>query len=445
MKFPPFFKDLPNDAVKKVVELLNQPQLIQTVKDAAKQIGATTEWGATQVQDSMKQAKRWLDSVSQRWQANAPAAALPIINTTGYVFTDGIATQPADEAANAVYASSFAGSIDEKTLREEVERRLCEVTGAESAIVLHNVATAIAYTAMHRSCSDGLVVPRLCGVRLPDGGDVLDIVRSFGNLIEVGAVNSVSIDDLTSAMKSDRNVGLLALMPTSMESEAIEGSIEDVSLKIASESKRPYFEVRYDAMLCNRPESLRFGCALKQRIDSGVDAVIFPGDHLLSGPRCGIVVGKSNVIDSIRDSARRLGGHASTTIQAMLLGTIEANATIESWQASNAGETILCSIENQMHRAKRIASQMEASPLIASVSVTQQDWSLGSSLWSQIKLPTAVIEIIAKEQVDSLTAKIAASKRKVLTRPARPNLQFAMRSINPIDDRELVKLFVDEA
>ena len=193
MRLPPFFKDLPNDAIKRVVDLLNQPQLVQTVKDAAKQLGATTEWGASQVQDSMKQAKRWLESVSQRWQASAPYEALPIINASGYVFPDGYSHQPVDQACNAAYLSAFAGTIDEKSIRSQLEQTLIDVTGAEAALVVHNVAVALQLIAMLPAGRDGWIAARTAGVRLPDGGAVFATMRQFGKIAEVGTNDSISV------------------------------------------------------------------------------------------------------------------------------------------------------------------------------------------------------------------------------------------------------------
>ncbi len=450
MRVPPFFKDLPNEAVKRVVDLLNQPQLVQTVKDAAQQIGVSTEWGASQVQDSMKQAKRWLDSVNARWRASAAPCSTPVINATGLVFTSELSLPPTDASTNAAYAGAFTGSIDDAAVRESLETQLAQMAGAESALVVHNVATAIQYIAMHPSLVHGIVLPRKHEIRLPDGGDVMSLVSRHNKVHEIGAVNSLTIHDFAATQLGTDTVkqtAVLQIYPTesfnNIAAELSDVDAQDAILARSLEYEQSTVEVRYDAALCDLHSVFPEACHIGSRIAKGVTAILFPGDMLIGAVRCGVIVGTSRFIDPIRELARVMGGTSSTLTNIMLLGALESNSSAEAWKQTLVGEMLTGSIENEMHRAKRIAAQLQGSTHIESASVSEQPVALGTSVWSHVKTPTAVIDVVAKNGIDALSQQLSKFKRRIVPRNVRGQIQIAMRTVDPADDREIVSAFCD--
>lgn len=450
MRLPPFFKDLPNDAVKRVVELLNQPQLIQTIKDTAHQIGATTEWGASQVQDSMRQAKHWLDSMASRWRSVAPPSAIPVINATGVILGGDYSLPPTDSAANAAYSSAFAGVVDQRAVRRELESRIAQISGAESALVLQSVSTALTYLAMHPQVSDGWVIPRACGIRLPDGGDVFSIFRRFGKFEEVGSVNSLCVDDFRSVLTADsKNKAVFQAFPMSLDTSHASDSTTYMNSvpSMARELGTANVELLYDGTLCDLGETLPGSNAVQGRIEKGVDIVVLPGDVLLGGPRCGILVGKASLIEPIRTLADQLGGLANPLTMTMLLGALDSNTDVETWKKSTLGEIIACTLANQSNRAKRIALQLEGSPLVAKASVSEQSLPMGSMIWRNFVSPTVVIDVVPKEDVESIKQQLARYKRKIAFNSTHSSVQIVMRGVDPADDRELVSAFgvFDEA
>jgi L-seryl-tRNA(Ser) seleniumtransferase len=444
MRLPPFFKDLPNDAVKRVVELLNQPQLVQTIKDTAHQIGAKTEWGASQVQDSMRQAKHWLDSMASRWRSVAPPSAIPVINATGLLFSGDYTIPPTDSASNAAYSSVFAGPIDERSVRVELESRIKQATGAESAIVLQSVSTALMFLALHPQAGNGWVIPRACGIRLPDGGDVFSIFRRFGKLDEIGTVNSLNQSDFRNALTLDaKNKAIFQVFPRNLDAGDLDESnpSANTGANLSRELGLINAELRYDGTLCNLADIFPDTVCVRSRIENGADVVAFTGDVLLGGPRCGILVGKSSFIEPLRTLVEQLGGAANPITLTMMLGALDANKDADAWKKSTLGEMVTCTLANQTNRAKRIALQLEGSPLVAKASAMELSLPVGTMIWSKYVLPTAVIDVTPKEDVDSIKQQLNRYKRKIVCNSTRTSIQFVMRSIDPADDREIVSAF----
>ncbi len=87
MRFPSIIKDLlPSDSVKQLMDLVNQPNLVSGLKDAAQQLGWKEAWGTTQIQHAMMQTKKWMETFNSRWASENHETLRLGVNATGQLF-----------------------------------------------------------------------------------------------------------------------------------------------------------------------------------------------------------------------------------------------------------------------------------------------------------------------------------------------------------------------
>jgi L-seryl-tRNA(Ser) seleniumtransferase len=185
-----------------------------------------------------------------------------------------------------------------------VEDILCELTGAEAAMVVNNNAAAVLLCldtiARHREVivSRGELVEIGGSFRIPD---VME--KSGATLKEVGTTNRTHLIDYKRAIND--HTGLLLKVHTSNYS--IVGFTSAVGLKelveLGEQHHLPVMEDLGSGTLIDfsKYSPLREP-TVKESVNTGADIVTFSGDKLLGGPQAGIILGNRNIIEKIRQN-----------------------------------------------------------------------------------------------------------------------------------------------
>ncbi len=183
-----------------------------------------------------------------------------------------------------------------------VEEILCDLTGAEAALVVNNNAAAVLLaldTLAHGSqviVSRGQLVEIGGSFRIPDV-----IAKSGAQLVEVGATNRTHLADYERMINEETS--LLLKVHTSnfrLIGFTSEVSAEDL-VKLGHAKGLPVMEDLGSGCLVDLSS---FGLpqepTVQHIIKAGVDVVTFSGDKLLGGPQAGLIVGKKEIIDRIK-------------------------------------------------------------------------------------------------------------------------------------------------
>ena len=233
-----------------------------------------------------------------------------VLNGTGIVLHTNLGRAPLAEAARR--AQTESGGYGNVELSLATGRRgsrydhcgevVCDLTGAEAAIIANNNAAAVALVVNELARGRDVLVSR--GELVEIGGTfrIPDVVaRSGGRLREVGTTNRTRIADYEEAV--DESTGLiLRVHPSNYRVEGF--SARPPLAALVSLARERGIPLAHDigsglldaGLLPGFPE----GPTARGSLAAGVNLATWSGDKLLGGPQAGIIAGHAGLIDRLR-------------------------------------------------------------------------------------------------------------------------------------------------
>ncbi|MBM4004006.1 MAG: L-seryl-tRNA(Sec) selenium transferase [Planctomycetes bacterium] len=374
----------------------------------------------------------------------------PVINATGVLLHTGLGRAPlAEEAVAAMVEVSRGYASVELDLKSgersqrivAVEKLLCQVTGAEAAVVVNNNAgaTLLALTAL--GLGREIIVSR--GQLIEIGGSyrLPDIMTASGaRLREVGTTNKTRIADFANAIGEQT----AAMMRVHTSNYVVCGFTEQPTLEelvvLGRDKNLPVIDDIGSGALIDFAEfGLKGEPIASQSVATGADLVLFSGDKLLGGPQCGVVVGKRRWVD-------RLSKHPLTRALRVDKVTLAGlAATLRLYQdPAKAREAVPLlallgtSMENLHLRAERIAQKLAVVPGVRSAAVQEGTTFLGGGSIPTQQIGTWCVAIEPQSaSVDLFANSLRAGMPAVVGRIQQGKLLLDLRSVLPRQDIEL--------
>ncbi|MCP3941853.1 MAG: L-seryl-tRNA(Sec) selenium transferase [Desulfobacteraceae bacterium] len=334
---------------------------------------------------------------------------IPVINATGVVLHTnmGRALLCEDALENIKTISQSYSNLElnintgKRGIRySAVEELICELTCAQSAIVVNNNAGAV-FLALNTLAKDTQVVVSR-GELVEIGGSfrVPDIMSKSGcHLKEVGTTNRTHLKDYEQAITDQ--TGLLLKVHTS--NYKIEGFTASVGLSELSQlGKKNNIPVMEDlgsgTLIDFSAYGLPFEPLVSDSVSSGADVVTFSGDKLLGGPQAGIIVGKKDTIDKIKANPLT----RALRIDKLTLGALEATLKLyrDEKQAVRKIPTLrMLTMSYEQTRQKACALEKCLKKTIepyALVELADLESRPGGGSFPELKLPTQCVTITPK-------------------------------------------------
>ncbi len=232
-----------------------------------------------------------------------------VINATGVILHTNLGRAPLAASAREAVARAAEGysnleldleSGERGSRHSHVEALLCELTGAEDAIVVNNGAGAVLLAAAALAgpgraivVARGQLVEIGGGFRIPEV-----IVQSGARLIEVGTTNRTRLGDYERALRSAGDeVG--AIMRVHQSNFRTVGFVEDVPVEALCELGVPVIDDIGSGWLAGSLIAIDEP-AIPASVAAGAALVCCSGDKLLGGPQAGLIVGRRETVAAAR-------------------------------------------------------------------------------------------------------------------------------------------------
>jgi L-seryl-tRNA(Ser) seleniumtransferase len=234
-----------------------------------------------------------------------------VINASGVVIHTNLGRSPLGAAALAQIHTAAAGYTNlEYDVQEgkrgsrqvHLETLVPELSGAEACLVVNNNAAAVFLALNALACDREVIISRGQLVEIGGSFRMPDIMAASGAILrEVGTTNKTYLADYEKAITS-RTGMLLKVHPSNFR---LLGFTHEVPLpELVALGRRYGLVVMEDLGSGCLVDLTRYGLekepTVQEAVASGADLVTFSGDKLLGGPQAGLILGKAEAVNRLK-------------------------------------------------------------------------------------------------------------------------------------------------
>lgn len=370
-----------------------------------------------------------------------------VINATGVILHTGLGRAPLSRRAVAAMTAAAAGSnveIDlESGTRRERGHQLAplwkRLTGAEASLVVNNNAAAT-LLALRSLCSGREVIISR-GQLIEIGGSfrLPDIFTESGAILrEVGTTNRTRLSDYAAAI-GPNTAAILHVHPSNYR---IVGFTESPDIdELAGLAHEHNLLAIDDIGSGSLIDVTRFGLPAEPTFTSslraGADLVLGSGDKLLGGPQCGILLGKTAVLQTIRRHPLTRTVRIDKLTLAALSGTLESYERGVAEQEIPVLQLLSAPLSELQRRAELLRKQLAGLPSFT-FHVEEARAAVGGGSLPAVELPTVVLVVEhASQPAESLAHRLRIGTHRVVGRVRNNRLWLDLRSVLPSEDADL--------
>jgi len=258
---------------------------------------------------------------------------LPVINASGVILHTNLGRAPLSDATiRAMDMVSRGYSTLEYDLQKGVrgsrlihaEQILQKLTGAESAVIVNNNASAVLLVLSALANRKRVIISRSQLVEIGGGFRIPDVMKQSGaKLVEIGTTNKVHLNDYEEALQEQSAL----VMRAHRSNFKIIGFTTEPELRdIADLAHRAGVFVMDDLGSGALYDTAKYGLihepTVQESLAAGVDVVCFSGDKLLGGPQAGIIIGRKDLLDKIKKHPLARAVRADKTCLAGVTATL---------------------------------------------------------------------------------------------------------------------------
>lgn len=366
-----------------------------------------------------------------------------VVNATGVILHTNLGRAPLcnDAVERLVEIAKGYSNLEydlvkgERGLRyDHVQKILCELSGAEDALVVNNNAAALLLSLNTLAAGKEVIVSR--GELVEIGGEfrIPEVMEKSGACLrEVGTTNRTRLADYEKAIGPE--TGLILKVHTS--NFRIVGFTEDAVLpSLVALGKTRGIPVMYDLGSGCFAELDCYGLerepTVSDVLETGVSIITFSGDKLLGGPQAGIILGRRNVLQEIKQNplnrALRIDKLTLAALEATMMQYFQPDRAISRLRVLKALTEPLKDVDK---RVKKLLSLLRKERWEGVIMSVKKGFSMsgGGSLPTQ-EIPTLLLSLVSKHLSPSnLEERLRYLEIPIITRIADDEVLFDLRTI----------------
>ena len=358
----------------------------------------------------------------------------PVINATGVIIHTNLGRALLSKAAQQAMLA-VAGQYNTLEFNLETGKRgsrylhaeqlLCDLTGAEAALVVNNNASALVLLLSALAQGHSVVLSRGHLVEIGGGFRVPAIMQQSGaTLVEVGTTNRTRIQDYEAAI--DETTALLMRVHASNFRQI--GFVEETPLAemaLLAHKHELYLidDIGSGALLDTAQFGLLPEPVVTDSIAAGADIVAFSGDKLLGGPQAGILVGKKQLIQQLKKHPLARAVRADKLCYAALGATLMHYRRGEALQKIPVWQMIARPLDNIQQQAQKWATLLDGN-------VLPGESTVGGGSLPGATLPTALLALSVSSP-DAMMATLRKAATPIIARISEDKILFDPRTILP--------------
>ena len=372
-----------------------------------------------------------------------------VINATGVVLHTNLGRAPLAAAARDAMARAARGYSNLEYDLEEGRRGsrydhcaslLCDLTGADDALVVNNNAAALVLALNTMARGRGVAVSRGELVEIGGGFRIAEILeRSGATLVEVGSTNRTRVADFEEAC-ADGSVA--AILKVHRSNFSITGFTEEAPLHaLAGVARANGIPLLHDlgSGLMLRAESLALPEEPRaaESLSNGADIVTVSGDKLLGGPQAGLVLGAADVIARLRVNPLCRALRVDKVTLAGLEATLQLYRDPERARAEIPTLRMLSATEEELKtRATALAQKLADSGVPSAL--VEAKGAVGGGTYPGVELSGWALALDPPDGAEAFAARLRTGRPPVIARIADGRVLLDPRTVDAEEEGDLV-------
>lgn len=429
-----------SDAFALLVGRFTRPRVVDATRAVVEAVRARIAVG--EFSDDPAEPEGYAREVESRLVAAEVASLRRVVNATGVVLHTNLGRAPlATEAAQAMLAAATEYSNLEYDLDSggrgsryvHCVALLKELIGGDDALVVNNAAGALVLAMNTLALGRGVAVSRGELVEIGGGFRIPEVLERAGaRLVEVGSTNRTRLADYREALEEQ---GVEALLKVHRSNFRISGFTEEATLtELVGLAAERGLTLVHDlgSGLMLQPD--RVGLPEEPRasdsIAAGVSVVVVSGDKLLGGPQAGIIVGRADLIATMRKNPLCRALRVDKVTLAGLEATLRLYRDPDRAIAEIPTLRMLSADPAELRdRAETLATRLGERGVACSV--TPSKGAVGGGTFPGTDLDSWAVELASGGRPDDLADRLRAGTPPVIARIVDDALLLDMRTVLP--------------
>jgi len=434
-----------------VDRLLQTPSGTQLVEEyghelTVKAIRQTLEQAREKIREEGKSSpleEKLVSDIKRTLRHWTTSPLYPVINATGVIIHTNLGRAPLSEFTLNTIAdvggkySTLEFDMDSGSRGSRLDHAsdlFSRLLGVESALVVNNNAAAVLLILQTLARGQKVVISRSQLIEIGGGFRIPDVMRQSGAILsEVGTTNRVHLSDYRDAFDGDT----VAVMRAHHSNYAIVGfakepDIHDIVREAHGADLLVFDDLGSGALLDTAKFGLKHEPMVQESVKAGVDLVCFSGDKLLGGPQAGIILGRNDLITSLKKEPLSRAIRADKTTLAGLSATLLHYLKGEALEKIPVWKMMAVDPEKLRERAETWQKEVGAGKIMAAESMVG-----GGSLPGET-LPTHVLAIPTRHPQRILSV-LRKTSPPIIARVVDDHVLFDPRTVLQRQENDLIQ------